>query len=289
MTELLSAFLDHAFLRNAFLVGFLASIACGIIGTYVVIKRISFISGGIAHTVLAGLGFAYFIGANPLYGAIVAAVAAAVIIGLVSMHAQAHEDTIIAALWAVGMAIGIIFISRTPGYNEDLMSYLFGNLLLVNHQDVILIIILNLVILFLVAFFYKRFLAVCFDEEYARLQGVPVSLIYLLLLILIALTVVILIQVVGLILVIALISLPAAIAGLFADSVRRMMVLAVFLGILFTTAGLAVSYNPDLPAGATIIILAGCTYLLALPARQRIRSRKKKTGTQDPGNGDPVR
>lgn len=264
MFEFFSVLPTQPFLQTALAAGLLASLACGITGTYVVVKRIVFISGGIAHTVLGGMGLAYYYGLNPIHGAMAAALAAAIIIGLVSLRAGQYEDTVIGALWAVGMAVGVIFITLTPGYKVDLMSYLFGNILMVPRQDLLLIAGLDVVILALVLLLYKQFMAVCFDEELARLQGVKVEAVYLLLLCLISITVVILIQVVGIILVIALLTLPAAIAHQYARSLGRMMVLASILGAVFVTGGLAVSYGPDLPAGATIIILAGVSYIVSI-------------------------
>ncbi len=267
VSEFLQAVMAFPFMQNALLAGALASIACGITGTYVVVKRIAFIGGGISHAVLGGMGVAYYLGADPMSGALIAAVIAAVIIGLVRLRAQQHEDTLIGALWAVGMAVGIIFIAKTPGYSVDLTSFLFGNILMVTAQDLVLIGIMDLAILALVGLFYRPFLAVVFDEEYARLRGVPVEFMYLLLLCLISLTVVVLIQVVGLILVIALLTLPAAIAGQYTRRLGRMMLLASALGLVFTTVGLAVSFAPDLPTGATIVLLAGVTYIGSVAVR----------------------
>ncbi|OEU53649.1 MAG: hypothetical protein BA872_03970 [Desulfobacterales bacterium C00003060] len=263
MFEFLEVLRSQSFMQNAVIIGLLASLACGVMGTYVVVKRIVFISGGISHTVLGGMGMAYYFGFNPMHGAVVSALVAAVVIGLVSLHYHQHEDTIIGALWAIGMAVGILFIYKTPGYSVDLMSYLFGNILMVKRDSVYLLAFLDALIIVLVSLYYKRFLAVCFDEEYSQLQGIGVVMTYLLLLCLIALTVVILIQVVGIILVIALLTLPAATAGYYARSLIQMMILASILGAVFTTSGLIVSYGPDLPAGATIILIAGLAYLVA--------------------------
>ena len=250
-------------MQHAVIIGLLASVACGIMGTYVVVRRIVFISGGISHTVLGGMGIAYYYGYHPMHGAVVSALVAAVVIGLVSVRCHQYEDTIIGALWAIGMAVGILFIYKTPGYSVDLMSYLFGNILMVKRESVYLLASLDALIIVLVFLFYKRFLAVCFDEEYSQLQGIGVVTTYLLLLCLIALTVVILIQVVGIVLVIALLTLPAATARYYARSMIQMMILATVLGAVFTTSGLIISYQPDLPAGATIILVAGLAYLLA--------------------------
>ena len=263
MFEFIEVLKSHGFMQNAVIIGLLASVACGVMGTYVVVKRIVFISGGISHAVLGGMGIAYYYGYHPIHGAVVSALVAAVVIGLVSLRYHQYEDTIIGALWAIGMAVGILFIYKTPGYSIDLMSYLFGNILMVKRESVYMLAALDMLIIVLVFLFYKRFLAVCFDEEYSELQGIGVVTTYLLLLCLIALTVVILIQVVGIILVIALLTLPAATARYYARSVVQMMILASLLGAVFTTSGLIVSYQPNLPAGATIILIAGVAYLLA--------------------------
>jgi zinc transport system permease protein len=263
MFEFLDVFRNQEFMQNAVIIGLLASVACGVMGTYVVVRRIVFISGGISHAVLGGMGIAYYYGYNPIYGAVVSALVAAIVIGLVSIRYHQYEDTIIGALWAVGMAVGILFIYKTPGYNVDLMSYLFGNILMVERESVVVLGLLDGFIIILVLLFYKRFLAVCFDEEYSKLQGIGVVTTYLLLLCLIALTVVILIQVVGIILVIALLTLPAATARYYVRSLGSMMILASILGAVFTTSGLVVSFHPNLPAGATIIVIAGLAYLLA--------------------------
>jgi zinc transport system permease protein len=263
MFEFMEVLRSQGFMQNAVIIGLLASVACGVMGTYVVVKRIVFISGGISHTVLGGMGIAYYYGYHPMHGAVVSALVAAVVIGWVSLRYHQYEDTIIGALWAIGMAVGILFIYKTPGYSIDLMTYLFGNILMVERESVYVLASLDALIIVLVFLFYKRFLAVCFDEEYSELQGIGVVTTYLLLLCLIALTVVILIQVVGIILVIALLTLPAATARYYARSLVQMMILASLLGVVFTTSGLIVSYQPNLPAGATIILIAGLAYLLA--------------------------
>jgi zinc transport system permease protein len=263
MSQFIQALLQYSFLQYALLAGLLAGIGCGVMGSYVVVKRIGFLAGGISHAVLGGMGIALFYGVTPLFGALMAALVAALLIGWVSLRWREQEDTLIGALWAIGMAIGILFISRTPGYNVDLMSYLFGNILLVSSRDLWLMAGVDVVLVTTVVLFYRQFMAVSFDEEFARLRGLPVTFFYLLLLCMVALTVVLLIQVVGLILVIALLTLPAAIAIQYVHTLGRIMLIAVLLGALFTTSGLALSYQPDLPAGATIILVAGAAYLLS--------------------------
>lgn len=275
MSEFITALMQFDFLQRALLGGLLASIGCGIVGSYVVVKRIGFMAGGISHAVLGGMGAALFFGVSPLAGALVAALIAALLIGWISLRWEEREDTLIGALWAVGMAIGIIFISKTPGYNVNLMSYLFGNILMVPQQDIWLMAFLDIIVLATVWLFYRQFLAVSFDEEFARLRGVPVTGFYLLLLCMVAVTVVLLIQVVGLILVIALLTLPAAIAAQYLNSLGKMMLAASLLGMLFTTAGLVVSYVADLPSGASIILIAGFAYLISTMFNQILQRQRK--------------
>ncbi len=263
LSTFLEALISQPFMQHALIGGLLASIACGVAGSYVVVRRIGYIAGGIAHAVLGGMGLAYFLGRSPVGGAICAALVAALIIGLVSIRWKKQEDTTISALWAVGMALGVLLIARSPGYNVDLMSYLFGNILMISREHLWLIFWLDMGIVLLVILFFKQLLAVSFDEEFAELRQVSVNIFSLLLLCLVALTVVILIQVVGLILVIALLALPAAIAGHYVQSLSRMMLIATLLGGLFITSGLAVSYQYDLPSGATTVLLTGLAYLVS--------------------------
>ncbi len=270
MLQFVTDLQHYAFLQNALLTGLLASVACGIIGTYIVVRRISYIADGIAHAVLGGMGAALFVhkvyhwnAVVPIHGALVAAIIAAVIIGLVSLRAKQREDTVISALWAVGTAVGIVFIARTPGYYEDLMGYLFGNILMVSSSDLWMLAALDVFIVAIGLLFYNQFLAVCFDQEFARLRGLRVEFYYLLLLGLAALTVVVLATVVGIVMVIALLTLPVGIAALFSSTMWRMMIISSILCAVFTTSGLALSYAPDYPAGATTIIIAGAAYLLA--------------------------
>ncbi|MGD9299801.1 MAG: metal ABC transporter permease [Thiohalocapsa sp.] len=271
MTEFFTALTEQAFLRQALLAGLLASIGCGLIGPFVVVKRIAFLAGGIAHSVLGGMGAALYFGFDPLLGALAAAVVSALLIGWVRLTWHTGEDTAIGALWAIGMAVGILFISRTPGYTTDLMSFLFGNILLVPTRELWFMAALDLLLLLVVGLGYRHFIAVAFDEDFARLRGLPVAALYLLLLVLVALTVVLMIQVVGLSLVIALLTLPAAMAGQWTHSITSMMLLATVLGAALTSGGLALSYTPDLPPGPTIILLAGALYLVSAVVSAALR------------------
>ncbi len=266
-------------MQSALAAGLLASIGCGVMGSYVVVKRIGYLAGGIAHSVLGGMGAALFLGFTPLHGALAAALLAALLIGWIKLRWQAHEDTLIGAVWAIGMSIGVLFIARTPGYTADLMNYLFGNILLVTPAQLWQTLALDLVVIGLVAAFYRQFLAVSFDEEFARLRGVPVTIFYLLFLCLVALSVVLLVQLVGLILVIALLTLPAAIAGHHVYTLGRMMVLASLLGMIFTTTGIVLSWQWDLPAGPVIILVAGGAYLLSALGSEWWRRRRAGAAT----------
>jgi zinc transport system permease protein len=284
LSELWLAFSGQAFLQQALLAGLLASIGCGLIGPFVVVKRIAFLAGGIAHSVLGGMGAAVYFGFDPLLGALAAAILAALLIGWIRLTWRTGEDTTIGAVWAIGMAVGILFISRTPGYATDLMSFLFGNILLVPTRELGIMAALDAMLLLTLGLFYRQFVVVVFDEELARLRGVPVGFFYLLLLVLVAVTVVLMIQVVGLILVIALLTLPAAVAGHWTQSLAGMMLTATLLGAALTSGGLALSYGPDLPAGPTIILLAGALYLIsavAAGALARYRAHRMLTAALD--------
>jgi len=268
MAEFLGALADHAFLRNALLAGLLASVACGMIGTYVVTRRISLIAGSLAHSVLGGMGAAYYANTvygwswlHPLHGAIAAALLSAAVVSMVRLYGSEREDTVISALWAIGMAVGILFIFRTPGYKTNLMTYLFGNIVIADPDALRMLVVLDVLVVVVVLLFYNQLLAVCFDEEFARARGIRTGFYYTLLLCLTALTIVTLIYVVGIVLVIALLTLPVAVAGQFTRKLWQMMVLSAVLSALFTSVGLAISYGPDLPPGATTILLAGVVYV----------------------------
>ncbi|MBF0586339.1 metal ABC transporter permease [Prosthecochloris sp. N3] len=253
--------LQYGFMQNAVIAALLSSIACGIIGTYVVVKKIGFISGGIAHASFGGIGLGYYLGINPLLGLIPFSLASALGIGWLSTKARVSEDTAIGAFWATGMALGVLFIGLTPGYAPNLFSYLFGNILTVPGSDLLMILGLDLFIVLVVGLWYNELLALCFDEEYARVSGVRTTALYLLLLCLIALTVVILVRVVGIVMVIALLTIPAAIARRFSRNLRSMMIIASLLCALFTLSGLWISWVLDVASGASIIMVAAASFL----------------------------
>lgn len=247
-----------------------ASFASGILGSYVVVKRIISISGSMAHCVLGGLGFALWLNRTyaiewllPIYGGVVAAILSAILIGLVHLYYKSREDTVIAMIWSIGMATGIIFASQTPGYNVELMNYLLGNPLWMTPFDLSLLLVLDAIILICVLCFHKKFLAICFDEKQAILQGLPVKRLYLLLLVLISLSIVLLIHAVGIVLVLSMLALPPTIAEKFSNKLSVMMIISVVLNILFSIGGMALSYRLNWPTGATIALFSGIVFLIA--------------------------
>ncbi|RLA70792.1 MAG: metal ABC transporter permease [Epsilonproteobacteria bacterium] len=248
--------LQFEFMQNALLAGFLVSFAAGIIGSLIVVNRMVFLAGGIAHTSYGGIGLAVYLGLPIFLGASIFAVAAAILIAVLTLKKRHRMDTFIGLIWAVGMAIGVIFVDLTPGYNVDLMSYLFGSILAVSSEDLYFMGALLSLILLVVTFWYRDILAVSYDSEYANLRGVNVKFFYTLILILSALTVVIAIKVVGLILVIAMLTIPVYIAEKLSNSLFSMMFLSGFIATLFTLVGLWMSYTYNLTSGASIIIVS---------------------------------
>jgi len=255
------------FVRNALIGSVLAAFLFGILGSLVTVRRIAGLAGAISHTVLGGIGLALFLAAKgapkwvtPMLGALVFAVFAALTISAVSLKAKQREDTVINALWAIGMSLGIVFMAKTPGY-ADPMSYLFGNILLVTSADLYLLAALTLIVLVLVWRYYRHLEAASFDEEFAATKGVPVTAIYLALLLVIAVAIVLLQTFVGIVMVIAMLTLPAGTAGYFSRNLAGMMVNATVLSFLFSVSGLVVSWHFDLPAGAVIVLLAGAVFI----------------------------
>ncbi len=268
MPEFLTDLLQFPFLQKAMLAALLASIACGIVGTYVTVRRVTYIAGAIAHCTLGGMGAARYLQTEiglsfftPLIGAVISALLAALFISYLQARSTLRQDTILSAVWAIGMAVGILFISKTSGYNEDLMSYLFGDILMVTSVDLILIGLLDLFLIMATILFHRQLNAIAFDEEFSRLAGLPVHVYNTLFLCTVALTVVLLVQIVGIILVVALLALPAATAGRLTNRLATMMIATTLLCALSSLGGLTLSYAPNLPAGATIILTAATIYL----------------------------
>ncbi len=266
--------LQFEFIRNALIAGLLTSVLCGVMGTLVVVNRISFLSGGIAHAAYGGIGLAFYFGWPILAGTIGFSLAAALIMAAVTLKAKHRGDTIIGVVWAVGMATGIILIDLTPGYNVDLMSYLFGSILTVPGSDLWIMLALAVLITVLVALYYKDLLALSYDEEFARIRGVPAKPLYFAMIAMLSVTIVMVIQVVGLILVIALLTIPPFIVEKHANSLFQMMIGSSLLGAFFTVSGLWLSYTFDLTSGASIIMVAGAGFFLSLlPGRLISRPR----------------
>ena len=253
MMENLISLLAMNFFRNALLASLLASITCGIIGTYIVSRRIVFISGGITHASFGGIGMGYYMGFDPILGAVMFGIFSALGIEFFTRKADLREDSAIAMLWALGMALGIIFIFLTPGYAPNLMSYLFGNILTVSLTDLVLLSGLTVVIAAFFLLFYRMILFISFDEEFALTNNTPVRLFNMILICLVALTIVLNIRVVGIILVMSLLTIPQAISNLFTRYFHKMIYLSIIFGFVGSMAGLIFSYLYDIPSGAAII------------------------------------
>lgn len=273
--------LQYNFIQNALAAAILASIACGIIGVYVVVKKIVFISGGIAHASFGGVGLSYYLGIDPIIGVIPFSLASALAMGTVSKKSKIPEDSAIGILWSLGMALGVIFIYLSEGYTSDLMYYLFGNILMVLNSDLYLMLALDVIIVGAVYLLYKEFLALCFDEEFTTVQGLPTQKLYLLLLCIIALTIVVLIKVVGIILVIALLTIPASLSRKFTHNLPRMMLISVFIGTLISITGIALSSLLDVPSGATIILVLSFVYGLVTLGMEFLESRRPISETKE--------
>lgn len=267
--------LQFEFMRNALYAAILVSIACGIVGTFVVIKRIVFISGGITHAAFGGIGLGYLIGVNPVLTAIPFSILAAFGIGVLSKKTNISEDSAIGMLWAVGMALGILFIGLVPGYAPDLFSYLFGSILTVSLSDIIIMIVLDAIIVVTVFVFYKEFHALAFDEEFALIAGVPTQTLYLLLLGLVALSVIVLIRVVGIILVLALLTIPAVIARQFTMRLNRLMLYSTIFAVVSAIVGLWLSYILNLSSGATIVLVLSAAFLGSVCMKELRKAKKQ--------------
>ncbi len=275
--------LHFEFFRNALIAGLFVSVACAIIGTYVVINRIVFITGGIAHAAYGGIGLGVFFGLNPVLGAVVFSLAAAFGMGTVSYKTKQRIDTLIGVMWAVGMAIGIVFADLAGGYTAGLMSYLFGSILTISKTDLLLMAGLDILVLITTGLFYQRWLSISFDPEFSEIVGLPVKRYYLLLLGLTALTVVMVMRMVGIIMVIALLTIPPAIANRYFTSLKKIMAFACLLGALFTVTGMFISFYLDLTSGAMIILVAGIAYFISLGINPKPRSSRSMVNTGEGG------
>jgi zinc transport system permease protein len=281
MTGFFEALFNPAFpfIRNAVAAGLLSSLLFGVLGAMVTVRRIASLAGAVSHAVLGGIGMALYLAAAgiapklpPIAGALVFAVIAAFVIGAVSLKARQREDTVINAIWAIGMSVGVLFMAKTPGYTDP-SSYLFGNILLIAERDLLLMALLDLAALILAWRFYPQLKACAFDEEFARVRGVPTNAIFLGLLAITAVAIVLLQTFVGIVMVIAMLTLPAGTAGYFSRSLAGMMILSCGFSALFSVGGLVLGWTFDLPVGAMAVILAGTVFLAAGAARV-LRARR---------------
>jgi zinc transport system permease protein len=268
--------LQFEFMRNAVLAGIMASAICGVIGTLVVVNRIVFLAGGIAHAAYGGIGLAFFLGLPYLVGILGFSIIAAITMAAITLKEKNRADTFIGVVWAVGMALGIILLDLKEGYNVDLMSYLFGSILTVPSSELYVMAGMSLLIVIIVVFYYHDFLAMSYDQEFAQLRGIPVKPLYFLLIGMIALSVVMVIKVVGLILIIALLTIPPFIAEKYTHSLLQMMLLSGFLSSIFSLVGLWLSYKLNLTSGATIIMVAAAAFFLSFLA-DHIRNFRSHT------------
>ena len=264
------------FFRSAILAGLMASVICGIIGSYIYVRHMISVAGGISHAAFGGIGLGYLLGVDPLAGAFWFTLGIAVLIWGLVERAKEHIDTLIGAFWAGGMAFGILCLSFTPGYTPDLFSYLFGNILLVTPGHLVMTALLGVFVMLLFFILYPVLQALAFDPEYAAISNLPVRSLHLLILALIAVSVVVLIQVVGIILVIALLTLPAAIARPFSKTLKGMMIRATGISMLLTTGGIMFSWIFDIPSGSSIILLGVLVYFLVLGGTELAENFGKK-------------
>jgi zinc transport system permease protein len=278
MLSFFSDLLQFQFLQHAVLTALLASLCCGTVGSLVVVRKSTYIAGALAHCVLGGLGLARYLQvahgwswAHPMLGALLAACLASLMITWFSLKAKERLDTFLSAIWSSGMAIGVVFLMITPGYGEDLMGYLFGDILLVTTGDLIALALLDIGVLLVIAFQFQQLRACSFHPQLAHLRGIAVGLYEAWFLILVAVNVVLLIRVVGITLVIALLTLPAATAGRFTRTLPAMMLVATILCALFSVGGIVIAYPLDLPAGPVIILVATAGYLLSWVANKRTK------------------
>lgn len=262
--------LQFEFAQNALIAGLLASIACALIGTFIVVNRMVSLSGAISHISFGGIGLGYFLGVDPILSAIPFSVSASLLIGWIQERFKQSTDTLIGMMWAMGMALGILFIHLSEGYAPDLLSYIFGNILTVSTDQLYLMGTLLLIIISSILLFYEKLKAVSFDEHFARASGINVFRYRLLLLGLTALSIILLIKLVGVILVIALLSIPAQIAKRFSSSLKHMLIYSTLISTTLTMSGILISFLTDLPSGASIVLLMGGVYLgtLLIPSRQ---------------------
>ncbi|HPF92768.1 MAG TPA: metal ABC transporter permease [Tenuifilaceae bacterium] len=278
MQNLISSFFQYQFISNAFWAALLISVAAGLIGSYIVARRLVFLSGGITHASFGGIGIAYYLGLNPIAGAAVFAVLSAFGVEALSQKMAVREDSAIGMLWSVGMALGIFFVYLTPGYSPNLMSFLFGSILTVTSQDIFLLLGLNAIMIAFFLLFYRSILYLAFDEGFAKTQGIPVQTFSYILKGFIALTIVLSIRMVGIILLISLLTIPPTLANIFTKKFNYIVVISILVGFVGALVGLVLSFGMNVPSGATIIIsLVGMFGLAKLISFIFVRLKRNKS------------
>ena len=267
--------LGYTFFRNALWGSLLASIACGIIGSYVVARRMVFISGGITHASFGGIGIGFYFGFNPVLSALVFSVLSAFGIQWLSKNQNVREDSAIAVFWSLGMALGIILIFLSPGYAPNLSEYLFGNILTISQTDILLLAILSAVLIVFFTYFYRSILNTSFDKEFAKTRGVPVAFLEYTLIMLVAVTIVLSIRLVGIVLLISLLTVPQMTANIFTNRFSKIMLGSVVISFVGCVAGLLLSYFLNVPSGAFIIFVLILIFLLAKLGKRLFRVKSK--------------
>jgi len=276
---MITELLQYKFITNSLIAGILASISCGIIGTYIVTRRMVFLSGGITHASFGGIGIGYYFGFNPIISAAIFGILSALGIEFVSKKTEVREDSVIGILWSFGMAIGIMFVFLTPGYAPNLMSYLFGSILTVSTLDIWLMLVLSLILALVFIFFFRVILFISYDQEYARTHNIAVNLINYILISLVALTIVLNIKVVGIILVLSLLTIPQSVANLYTKNFKNIILISIVIGLVGAFMGLIISYKINIPSGASIIFSLVMLFLIAkafqiLLKRNKLRNQK---------------
>lgn len=268
--------LNYTFFQNALLGSLFASIACGIIGTYIVTRRLVFISGGITHASFGGIGIGLYAGISPLLSAAVFSVLSAFGVEWLSRRNDMREDSAIAVLWTLGMAIGIIFSFLAPGFTPDLSAFLFGNILTITHTDIWMLAGLSVLLIVFFTLFLNPIIYVAFDREFARSQRIPVAVFEYILMMFIALTIVSCLRMVGIVLAISLLTLPQMTANLFTHSFKRIIWLSIGIGYIGCLGGLFISYKLQVPSGAAIIFFSILVYALCKVGKTIYLCKQKK-------------
>lgn len=272
--------LEYSFFQNALIGSVLASIVCGLVGTYIVTRRLTFISGGITHASFGGIGIGVFLGVNPIVSAMMFSVLSAFGIQWLSRRGNVREDSAIAVFWAFGMSIGILFCFLTPGIVPDLPSFLFGSILTIESGNLWLLAALSVVTLFLFTAYYRMIVSTAFDPEFARSQRLPVSLIEYVMMALIAMTIVSTLRMVGIVLAMSLLTIPQMTANLFTYNFGRIAAYSILIGCIDCVSGLAMSYWLNVPSGASIIFVSIVIYCLCKAIKYTLKQLNKSETAQ---------